>query len=283
VAAYRIVSPGYFQAMGIPLRRGRYLGTLDRDDATLAAVINDASASRYWPHESPVGRRIRLGDDAPWITIVGVVNDVRHTALDRPPQPELYLARAQVAAAGGLGTWRTMSLVARVRGAPEPAIPMIRRVLASMDPNIPLSRVRTMDAVVSQSVSSRGLVTRLVGLFAIATATLATIGIYGVVAYFVRSRQREIAIRRALGADPARIARVITDSVLHPMAAGVAIGLLGGAAVNHALRGVLFEVTPLDPSVFALATVGLVGVLFLAGLAGGRRALSQDLYRDLRD
>jgi predicted lysophospholipase L1 biosynthesis ABC-type transport system permease subunit len=176
-----------------------------------------------------------------------------------------------------------MSLVARVRGAPEPAIPMIRRVLASMDPNIPLSRVRTMDAVVSQSVSSRGLVTRLVGLFAIATATLATIGIYGVVAYFVRSRQREIAIRRALGADPARIARVITDSVLHPMAAGVAIGLLGGAAVNHALRGVLFEVTPLDPSVFALATVGLVGVLFLAGLAGGRRALSQDLYRDLRD
>ena len=133
------------------------------------------------------GRLIRLSDAAPWLTIVGVVSDVRHTAIHRPPQPELYLARAQVAAAGGLGTWQTMSLVARVRGAPEGAVPLIRRVVASLDLSIALSEVRTMSAVVSRRLSARGLATRLVGLFEVApldpgVVALATVGLGGVLA-----------------------------------------------------------------------------------------------------
>lgn len=282
VAQYRIVTPGYFASLGIPLQRGRVVSEMDTAGSALVALVNEVAAARYWPGADPIGRRLRLTSESPWLEVVGVVGAVRHTGFGAA-QPELYLARAQPDAASGLGTWRTMSLVVRVNGSTGVAVSGIRELLAAIDPAIPVSRIRTMEAVVGDTIAVPRLAAGLVGLFAAASLLLVGVGIYGVLAHFVDGRRRELALRQALGADAATTVRFVLSRVIPPVAAGAAFGVAGGLIASRSLRGLLFDAagSPLEAIVVATAVLAAVAVAAVFGPV--RRALSANACQALKE
>ncbi len=278
-ADFRIVAPGYFAALGIPLLRGRDLGPHDGAKAPPVAVVNEAMARRFWPRKNPIGQRFRLGEVAsgPWITVVGVVGNALYRDLEAPEtRPMLYLPHA---AAGD----RTMTLI--VRAAPDAGAlaDSLRQAVWSVDKSVPLPAVRSLEDVLSAALAERRFNASLFALFAALAIALAAVGVYGVVSHFVALRRPEIGIRVALGASP----RAIALFVLRHGGTAVAAGLLGGVAgalgLGPALRRLLYGVSPGDPGTIA-AVVALFGAITIAAVwAPTRRAMRLDPVQVLRE
>lgn len=267
-AYWRVTSPGYFAALGIPLRRGRDFHAGDRDGAPGVAIVSETMARRLWPGASPLGRRLKvagLNEEAPWLEVVGVAGDVRHLGLDRETTPEVYVAWAQSPSS-------FFTLVLRTDGDPLPLAAPLRAAVAAIDPSLPLADVRPMAQVVARSVAPSRFRTLLVGIFAALALALAATGTYGLLAHGVAARTREIGVRVALGAHPLGIARLVMGSVARLTAIGLAVGAAGGFAVGGSLAGLLFGVDRFDPLPYGATTLLVAVVALVASAVPLRRA-----------
>jgi putative ABC transport system permease protein len=269
------VSADYLRTMGIPVLRGRGLAGSDRQGSPPVVLVNGALARRVWPGEDPLGKRVQIGGtDGPWREVVGVVGSVRHTALDAPETSQVYLPRAQMVD-------NFMVLVVR---ADDPAAlaGAVRAAVASVDPDQPVTRVATMERVLSGSAATRRFSAGLLAAFAALASLLASVGIFGVISGFVGARTREIGIRLALGAGRGRIVGLISSRTLRLTLSGVAVGLVGSLLLSRPLASQLYGVAPHDPWVLAAASALIVAVALAASLAPLRRALRIDPMTTLR-
>lgn len=264
---WQAVTPGYFAAMDMEVVEGR--GILPTDDASApgAAVFNRAAVDALIPPgEEAIGQRLELGGGAGpgWVTVVGIVADIRHAALDAAPRPEMYIPHAQFTFWGSNRTPTGMALVLRTDGATEAAAPAIRRTVAALDPGVALAPFETMAQKRSASVARPRFAMTLVGLFAVVAVLLTAVGIYGVFAYSVRRRGREMAVRMALGARGAEVASLVLREAAALAAAGTILGLAGALALGRGLRGLLYGIQPTDPLTLAAATLVLCAVSLLS-------------------
>jgi putative ABC transport system permease protein len=269
---WQVVTSGYFESMRMSPLRGRLFAASDDENAPLVAVINETMARRYWPGEDPIGKRFHIGTrDQPWMTVVGIVPQVRHNAVLEAPRAEMYAPHAQWETAGAQ-TIRSMTMVVRTRGDPRSLVGHVRRTLRSLDPNIPMADVRTLQRVADDSLAQPRFTTTLLGLFATLALLLATIGIYGVISLLVTRRRQEIGIRMALGARRGSILQMILKRGMVLAAAGLAIGLAGALWLTGALTSLLYGVTRFDAFTFAAAPALLAGVALLACVVPAARA-----------
>jgi len=261
----RWVSPGYVAALGIPLLRGRDLSPTDRPGMPDVALISRGTADRYFAGEDPIGKRFRFDDDGPEWTIVGVVGDVRSLEVTQAADPEVYVPYAQ---------WSRPSMTALLRTAVEiPGLDgAIRRAVAALDPDLAIHDVHPLERAVAASTSSERFYLMLLGLFAGLAVLLASVGVYGVVAYVVSGRRREIGIRIALGAHPGDVARLIAAQGMRPVLVGTLIGLAGALAGARVLASLLYEIEPRDPYAFAGGAAVLLAIGLLACFLPARRA-----------
>ena len=287
---FQAVTPGYFEAMGLKLLRGRFLTDADSENAMPAVVINDTMAARYWPNEDAIGRQFIMGtDDKPWLTIVGIVATVRHNAVVEAPRNEMYLAHAQLPAHIG-GAPRGMTLVVKAgpsTGSGQSVDPLalagqVRDAIGSIDRNLPVSNIRTMDDVTASALSQPRFITFLLALFAGTALTLAAIGIYGTISLVVAERTQEMGIRLALGAHPPAILRLVLGQGLMLTAIGLGAGLAGAALLTRTLSGLVYGVGTLDPLTFVAVPALLCLVAMLACFLPARRAASVDPITTLR-
>jgi predicted permease len=274
---FRTGTSEYLHTLGVPVVEGRLLDSRDGVDAPLSIVVNNTLARKYWPRGSALGGRIRLGDpNGPFYTIVGVVNDVRERGHTLATKPLVYLPYAQ-----RLGSFPEY-LVVRTTGAPADLMEAIRRIIARVDPDQPISSVRTMDEIVDLDVADRQQQMILLGTFAGLALLLASIGLYGVLSYAVAQRSREIGLRIALGATAGSVMRVVVARGLVLTAMGLTIGLGLAWAATRAMQNVLYGVTAGDPSTY-VAVVGLLGTIALiASYLPARRASRMDPIAVLR-
>lgn len=267
-----VVQGDYFRAMRIPLLAGRALGPRDNegDESPFVVMINDTFARTFFPGESPIGGRLKMGsENAPWRTIVGVVGDVRHYRLEDAPNPQLYVPEAQWASG-------YMNLVVRTRGEPAAVIDAARQEVWAVDRGIPVPGVATMDEVVAHHTARRRFVLSLLSTFATVALVLAMAGIYGLLAYHVAQRTHEIGVRVALGAARSDVFRLIVREGMSLTLVGVALGLLGALGLTRYLSSMLFDVEPTDPLTL-LGVAGLTAaVAFVACSLPARRATRLD-------
>jgi predicted permease len=278
VANTRYVTPGYFAAVGTPVLQGRVFTAADAPSAPRVTVVDETLARLYWPNGDAVGKRVRHGGDTTaggWMTIVGIVPNVRHESLAEEPSLQVYEPFAQ-------GTPWTMYLVVRVVSDPEALLPALRAQVAAIDPEIPLYEVRTMEQAVSRSLATRRLTNVLLAAFATAAFVLAAIGIYGVIAIGVAARTREFGVRMALGARSANVLVLVLRRGVLLAAVGIGIGLLGAVWAVRFLRGLLFGVSAFDLPTFAIATAVLGVIALVACLIPARRATVADPLTALR-
>ena len=277
-ASYRLTCPGYFKALGIPIVKGRDFDSRDATTAAGAVIINEETATRYWPDEDPIGRRIKLGGPAssnPWMTVVGVAGNVRHFGLDDGARREIFRPYSQSA-------WPVMTVVAKTAGDPSGFATAIRGALQRIDPDLPVNRTTTMEAVATSSTGTRRFPMILLSAFGAVALALAVIGVYGVVSYTVTQRTREIGIRMALGARRPSVIRLVLWSAMRPVAAGVAAGAVGAVFASRLLGTLLYNVMPGDPVVIAGIGVLLAAVAAGAALVPGARATRVDPVTVLR-
>ncbi|PYP71168.1 MAG: ABC transporter permease [Gemmatimonadetes bacterium] len=277
-AAIRLVDPGYFDAMRIPLKRGRSLATSDRLGSVPVAVISEAMARKLWPGEDPIGRHVKVEWWHPTVSveIVGVVGDSRHDGLDAEFQPTLFYPFAQESQQS------SMSLVLRSTLPPATLTRMVRAAVSEMDTGLPVADAVTMYHHIAETMADRRYPAFVLGLFAALALTLAAVGIYGVLSYTVRQRTREIGVRLALGARPADVLRTVLGGGLRLTLSGVALGGMAAGLAAGALGKLLYGVHPLDPATFAIVILVLVGVALLAMAAPARRAARVDPMVALR-
>ncbi|MDF1504464.1 ABC transporter permease [Roseisolibacter sp. H3M3-2] len=261
----RAVTPDYLRALGARLVAGRGFTEEDRAGAPRVAVISETFARRHFAGGPAVGGRITLGGDSVPLTVVGVVNDMRFDAVDAPAKVELFLPQAQAGR-------RAVTLAVRTRGDPAAVAPVVRRELAALDRTVPLGAVETMESRMRESLAMPRLYASLFAVFAGAALALAAIGIYGVIAYAVERRTREFGIRLALGARAGDVRALVVRQGMAPVAAGVAVGLLGALGATRALGGMLFGVGATDPATLGATTVFLMAVALLAAYLPARRA-----------
>lgn len=279
-----LVAPGYFDTLGIPLRRGRTFTERDTADAPRAAVIDEIGARRYFPDRDPVGARVQIGRPAegeeppPWFEIVGVVGATRNRGLDSEPQPEIFASSAQLP-----GAWNQLFLLVRTAGEPRALLPGIRETVRSLDPDQPVYAIQTVDEAYASGATPRRVATSLMSLFGVFALVLAAVGIYGVVAYTVGHRTREIGVRLALGAGRGEVRRLMVRQALAPVAIGVALGLVGALALGRALSGLLFEIGGGDPLALTGAAGLLLAMALLASYIPARRGSNLDPVSALRD
>ncbi|MGI8509816.1 MAG: FtsX-like permease family protein, partial [Gemmatimonadaceae bacterium] len=256
-------APGYFHALGIKVR-GQEPSWSDMERLSGGVVVTRALAERLWPGKDAMGKGIRGNvDGPPYYHVVGVTDDIRGVALDQPPVETVFFPMLPTAELWSPPT--TMTLILKSRGvAPEALTGSLRHLLRGMDPNVPLAKVQTMDAVAAKSMRRLSFTMMLLGIAATMALILSAVGIYGVISYIVGRRTGEIGIRMALGARASRVGRLIVWQSLRLTGIGVVIGILGALAMTRVLRSVLFDVSPTDP--FTLASVSAV-MLIIAGLA----------------
>ena len=272
-ANYRVVTPDYLRALGIPLREGRHLEPHDTASSPPVLLINEAMKRKFWPAEDAIGKRIRISTD--WISVVGVVGDIK-PALDAPAKAEMYLPVAQESA------WTTV-LAVRTGGDPGRMAAAVRREIRAVDPQQPVTQVRTMDEILDLEVVPRRLRTVLLTIFASLALLLAALGIYGVLAYSVAQRTREIGIRIALGALPGDVLRTVVGQGMGLSGLGIVIGLAGGLALTRVLEKLLFGVAASDPATLAAAAGLLLAVAWLASYLPARQAMRLDPIVALRE
>lgn len=276
----RSVMGEYFQAMQMPLRAGRNFGPQDFDArAPLVGIVNDAIVRQYFPNEDPLGKRVRWARDPEvhWMTIIGVVGDVKHFGLDLPELPALYSPYPQAE------PWkRWMTFVARTQSAPAAMAPAIKQQVWKVDSQLPVTKVQTMDEVAASSFATRSFNMLLLAIFAGLALVLAAVGIYGVMSYAVTQRTQEIGIRMALGARAPDVLRLIIRTGMTMTLIGVVIGLAGAVALTRLMTTLLFGVTPTDKLTFAVVAGVLIVVAFLACYLPARRATKVDPMEALR-
>jgi len=276
-AAIRTVDPGYFDAMRIPLKRGRLLAPGDRLGTVPVAVISEAMAEQQWPGQDPIGQHIKVDwwhPDAS-VEIVGVVGDARHDGLDATLRPTLYFPFAQESQGG-------MTLVLRSPVPPATLTRMVRGTVADLDKALPVADAETMYQHIAETMADRRYPAFVLGLFAVLALILAAVGIYGVLSYTVGQRTREIGVRLALGARPGDVLRTVLGGGLRLTLIGVALGAIGAGLAAETLTKLLYGVRPLDPTTFGLVSLVLVGVALLAMAAPARRASRVDPMVALR-
>jgi putative ABC transport system permease protein len=272
------VVPGYFEAMRVPLLRGRLLQDSDMaPNAAPVVVINEEMARRFWPGQDPVGKRLKYGSDPganrPWKTVVGVVANMRRRSLDEPAIP--YMFRA-----GAMGQ---MDLAVRTIGDPQTLREAIRAQLRAIDPAAPAYGVVTVEDRLGQTVALRRLQTMLLAALAAVALALSVIGIYGMIHRSVATRTQEIGIRMALGANAGAVLRMVLGSGLRLAVVGLGIGLVGSLALARTIASFLYETSPLDPLIYTGVIVLLLAVIAAACLAPARRASRFDPMAALRD
>jgi putative ABC transport system permease protein len=287
-----LVQGQYFQALHIPLIRGRYFDAFDQHPgAPLVAIISQSLAEQYFHGKDPIGMHEKVGDRydsaMPAIKIVGVVGDVKQGPLDQPTVPEMYEPLAQ--AADGLGQFAAMigvvggmDIVVRAEGDPAPLAASLEKIVHQLDPLLAVSQIHTMDEIVTATESSRRFNTAILTAFAAIALVLSLLGIYGVLAYAVEQRTREIAIRMALGASRTAVLLRILRFAMTLAIAGVAAGLAASLGLTQLLKSLLYGVRPLDYATLAGAVVVLLGCCAFAGWWPARRAASIDPMRTLR-
>jgi predicted permease len=277
VVLFRPATPGYFAAMGIRLKSGRFFNDTDGRNGNRAIIVNETFVKTFWPGVTdPVGRRVRgIGKDSPWNTVVGYVQDVKHYGLERPMRPGVYVPLVQVPS-------RTMTVAIRTAGDPAAIVPSARALVRDMDPDLALYRVETMDQSLRKSLAQRSLYSWLLGVFAGMALILALGGTYGVTSYLVSQRTREIGIRVALGARRRDITATVMRGSLIVVGAGVVLGTLAALLAAKGLADRLFGVSPHDPSVLGASIAILATTALLANWFPARRAARIDPMRFLR-
>ncbi|MFN0181561.1 MAG: ABC transporter permease [Gemmatimonadales bacterium] len=278
-------TPGYFSAMGIVVRRGRIFDRTDDAAAPLVCVVNQRLAGQLWPGQDAIGKRLRMYPEGRlWMTVVGVVADVKHYGIRGDPMAALYIPHLQGYARGGAYySPNRMTLVIKTAGSAGLQIQPVRAAVSAAAPGVPITRVRTMDEVTTAALSSERFTLALLVGFAAVALLLAAVGVYGVIAQSVTARTREIGLRMAVGSDRGQVARGVIGEGLGLAALGVAIGVAGGAGLARLMRGLLYEVSPTDPWTF-VAVVPLLGLAALAASAlPAVRAARLDPMRALRD
>jgi putative ABC transport system permease protein len=276
-ADFRRVLHDYFATMGIPLRRGRSFTEADRAGAPPVAVINAAFAARMFGDADPIGAELRLGSGSPLpkVTVIGVVGDLRHSRLDAPPVPEVYVHYLQAVPVAPF-------VVVRTAGDPATLAPAVRAAIADVDPAIPLYNVRTMAELRTATLAGRRFVMGLVVAFGALALVLAAIGVFGVVALTVAERTREMGIRLALGAAPRRLATTVLAQVLTVSAIGVVAGSLLALAASPWLAPQLYGVAAVDPITLAGVAAAILVVAGLAAAIPAARVLRVDPLSTLR-
>jgi predicted permease len=270
----RIATPGYAEALGIPLVRGRWFTEFDTEGAARVIVVDEDLANRYWPGEDAIGKRITRGDpanpDATWYEVVGVVGHTMHEGLDADPRVQLYFSADQIPPG-------SLNIVVRTQQTPENATAAVRQAVRSADPDVPLANLATMEELIERSIGNRAVFMTLLGVFAALALALASLGIYG-----VAQRSREIGVRMALGARAGDVLRMVMGQGLVVVGAGIALGLLGSLGLTGLLRNQLFGTEATDPVTFIAVCVVIAGVALAAMLLPARRATRLDPVRALR-
>jgi predicted permease len=285
------VEGDYLQAIGIPLLSGRYFTPADTADTQLVAIVNHKLAEHCWPGSDPVGKRLRLGlqePKIPWLTVVGEVADVKEASPDVPSKQQYYSPLEQYEKS--IGPFASLadlngnsgSVVIRTAMEPEQMANIVRATVRSIDPQLPLDQVQSMERAVSNSEAPRRFNTVLISAFAVAASLLAALGMYSVIAFSAALRVQEMAIRIALGSQRSGILRLVFASAAKVAMVGCAIGLVGVAAASRLLGSFLFAVSPFDPLVLSLAGVVVLLLACTASLMPARRAASIDLMSVLR-
>jgi putative ABC transport system permease protein len=288
-AGYHALSAGYFRTMGIPLLNGRELEMGDSANSPLVGVINRSMAGKYWPNENPVGKtivvyrfvaeRTSAGTHVQFkphmLAIVGIVSDIRQLGLDAPPDPELFMPYDQWPA-------QEMSLVLRVAAEPSSLIPRVEKEIWRVDPDQPVTDIKTMDEWVAREAAGRRFILLLIGAFASIAAVLAAVGIYGVASYGMRQRTHEIGVRMALGARGQQVVWLILRQNLSWLVIGIAAGIAGAFALTRLLASYLYSVRPTDASTFGLIVLVQLAIAALASFIPARRATKVDPMVALR-
>jgi predicted permease len=275
-ANWRSVSPGYFAAIGVALKTGRLFTETDGLQAPRVIVISETMARRVWPGVDPLGKQILLsGNTTPW-TVVGIVGDIRDQLLQQEPEPLMYLSFQQV-------PWSTMWLLVRATGDPMALAPVVRREIHAVDPLLPVANEQPLSRFVSQIAAAPRFTALIFGLFASAALVLAVVGVYGLVAYGVTQRTREIGVRLALGATPSRIVGGVVRHGVGLAGLGVAVGLWAAYALSRFMQGILYDVAATDAVTYLAVAALLVGCAAAASILPARWAARLDPVRALRD
>jgi putative ABC transport system permease protein len=272
---WRIVTPGYFRTMGVPLLRGRDFTDADRSQDAPVVIVSAAMAERFWGKADPVGRSLhQVADQLPF-TVIGVVGDVKNTALNREA-PAVYLSAAR-------RVWPLMDVVVRTDRDATAILPSVREAVRRLDPQLPLATVRTMEEWLSNSAAQPRLNAQLLGIFAAVALLIAAIGIYGVLAYSVTQRTREIGLRMALGAPRRRVLRLVIGEGMTVGACGIAAGLAAAAALGRTLSSLVFGVQVHDLATYGAVAAVLAIVALAACALPARRAALVDPIVALRE
>lgn len=277
-AEFRAVSPGLFPALGVALRAGRDFNAGDNASAPAVVMVNRVAAERYWPGKSPVGRRVSSGDPAQggsWLTVVGVVDNTRSAGLSREPEPELYAPFAQQPGS-------EMVLVVRTAGSPTTVAAAVRKVVAEVDPQVPIFQLKTLHQVVSDSLSRWTSLALLLGVAALLALLLALGGLYGLLSHSVAQRVQEFGIRLALGSQKGEILQLVLRQGLRLCLVGALVGGALAAVFSKTLTSQLSGVATVQPLAFVGATFALLAVAALACLLPARRATEADPIRSIR-
>jgi predicted permease len=277
-AQVRSITPGYMEALSIPLKAGRVFTAQDGESAPRVAIVSESAARRFWPGENPVGRQIRVHVNESTRQpreIVGVVGDVRTRGMELAPVPVIYTPHTQYGP-------ESMTVVVRGTGDPAALVPAIKSALGTLAPGVAIGRVRTMADLVAANVAQPRFRTMLLTVFAGVSLVLAAVGLYGVVAFSVSQRRAELGLRIALGADPRRVLRLVLREGMTPVAIGIAIGLGGAAMMARVMQSLLFGIDPFDPITFALVAFALALVGLAACYVPARRATRVDPAASLR-
>jgi predicted permease len=275
---HTVVTPGYFRTMGIPLLAGRDFTDADAKGGPDVTIIDERLAREYWPNDTPVGKRVRFGppeDNEPWHTVIGVVGAVRHQRMQEETRKSVYLPHLKIPVTG-------MTLVARTSSNPKDLVAAIRREVAQLDSDLPVSEVATMEEVVTESIWQPRLYATLFAVFAGGALMLALIGIYGVMAFLVQTRTHEIGVRMALGASARDVFRLIVGRGMKLTAVGVLVGVGGAIALTRLMHSLLFNTSATDPITFILISLLLSLAAFFACYIPARRAAKVDPLVALR-
>lgn len=274
-----VVTPQYFAVMKIPILRGRRLSESDTAHTQLVAMIDQTAARQFWPHENPIGKRIRYFESAdepdPWLTIVGIVGSVKHVSMDAAPTPTVYVPLEQTPYPG-------MELVVRTNGDPAQLAKAVRAAIHDVRADLPVVGIRPAQEIVSETTWRQRFATQLIGVFAALALVMALVGAYGVILYSVSQRLNEFGIRIALGASRGDILAMVLREGVVIAGLGIAIGLIAAAALGHALESLLFEVSAMDVATFACCALLMLVTALLASYLPARRATKADPMAALR-
>jgi putative ABC transport system permease protein len=273
-----VISEGLLQTLRVPLRKGRFFNAQDKQGTVSVTIINETMARRFWPGEEALGKRFKLGPAQsanPWLTVVGIVGDMRRQGLERQAIAQIFRPYLQ-------SSERRLILLIRTTGEPTQLAPLVRHEIRALDKTVLVSGSSTLESLLARNVAHRRFQTWLLTLFSALALLLAAVGIYGLIHQSVALRTRELGTRLALGAQPRDVLRLVVGQGLSLALCGIGIGLLAAFALTRVLAGLLFGVTATDPATFIAAPLVLLLVALLACYLPARRAARVDPMLALR-